>query len=139
LKLVVSDVSVDTTQLLTTKVNLVLENRTGIGLGMGLKAGATVAGPCTGEYKVSGIVALDERELARLNNTPNAGRHLQWVPAGGRIVATVELNHCSALLGLSRVPVTATFVVATDKEVLILPLSSDGAQVRRFDPFQNFR
>jgi hypothetical protein len=112
-----------------------IENRSGIGVGLAVRAGGISAGPCTpSTANLSGLAWIDDNQIRELMNGPNPSQSLRWFPAGARASATISMPSydCYARMvsGIATVPVTVNFVVAAGKDVIVLPLSVEKAPVR---------
>jgi hypothetical protein len=115
-------------------ISFMLENRSGIGLGLGIRRDATSAGPCVGDEKsASAFSLLRADEIQRLTQSPNPAQSLRWFPAGAKVVSTVVLSCYSSLRSLAALKnadITISFVVANGNNVMVIPLSAQGIPVR---------
>ncbi|AZO32524.1 FlgO family outer membrane protein [Mesorhizobium sp. M1B.F.Ca.ET.045.04.1.1] len=115
------------------KLTFGIENLSGLGVGMGLKAGGISAGPCIGPLDVSGLPKTGDLELSVLTNeTDDPSKRLLWLAPSAKASVTVTLGEeCAiSLKGVKAVPLTASFVVAKGKDVIVVPVSIDELRVR---------
>ena len=111
-----------------------VENRSGVGLGVAVKSDSATAGPCSNSYHLSGLPAMDSWEIDGLMSNPNPASGLYWLSAGTRVTANINFpeNDCNgqSLSGLSKVAASMTIVLATNKEVVLLPLNVENVPIR---------
>ena len=114
-------------------LSFVIENHSGIGIGIGIKAGSTSVGPCGGESAASGLPLVDERRVSGLSQQPEPANSLEWLPSGGRVSATIDINYAacaySMFAGQDTVSATINVVLAAGKEVVTVPLTADKVAV----------
>jgi hypothetical protein len=116
-------------------LNFSIENHSGIGVGLAVRAGGISAGPCTPSApNLAGLMWINDSQITQLMNAPNPSRLLRWFPPGARVSGTISMPSydCYARMvsGISAVPVTVNFVVAAGKDVIVLPLNVEKAPVR---------
>ncbi|MGO8854650.1 MAG: FlgO family outer membrane protein [Steroidobacteraceae bacterium] len=117
-----------------SQISFSIENHSGIGVGVAIRAGATSAGPCNAwDAQTVGLAVINDNEIEQLSQSPEPTQHLRWFPANARVSVSTPLNayQCPAMLqGVPSVPLTVNLVVASGKDVVILPLSADRVPVR---------
>lgn len=117
-----------------SQISFSVENHSGIGVGIALRAGATSAGPCRANgWPVAGLSVVDDNAIQRISNSPEPAKLLRWFPPNAKATVSIQLDayQCPAMLqGVRSVPLTVNLVVASGKDLLVLPLSADKVPVR---------
>ena len=109
----------------SVQVAFALENRTGLPIWLGLIRDSTFAGNCP-LINITGVQSLSVPEVERMRLNPAASNSLHYVPENGRLV--VSGANYSFVVAQCRFPagseIRTSLVVATGKDVLILPASA---------------
>lgn len=131
IKLTISELAVRRGEVIMT---LTLENRSGIGLGaaVGRYATAVVSvGACTMLNTATGLAVFSEHDIGELRRQTNPAKSLRWFAAGSKILATMKLYcEASSFSGAKATHVTVNVLLATENEVLVLPLTLDAVAIR---------
>lgn len=136
LRLTVNRFRVDEREEYEGVLNFTISNFSDTGLGVGILSSGATAGGCSGDMVATGLPTVaPAREIAfasgtihmsELSRAPDPARFLRWLPAGGRLSATVRWFLCDAESPTSHsVPVTVPVVLAAGRDVLELSLYSD--------------
>ncbi len=116
-----------------SQISFSIENRSGIGVGIAIRGGATSAGPCRSQDMVSGLAVISDSGIQQVTQSPDPVKLMRWFPANARASVSIQLDpyQCPAMLqGVRSVPLTVNLVVASGKDVLVLPLNADKVPVR---------
>ena len=111
--------------------SIVIENLSGLGLNVAVKAGSTSIGPCVGhEEQAAGLNLVGQPQGfyqpgSFYNNFQSAQR---FVPAGAKIPVTIKLSNCS-YAGPRMVDVSVALIVSAKGQVLEMPLSATNVPV----------
>ncbi len=114
-------------------LNFTIENRSGANVGIGILDDSATAGGCSGRTNINGVpsVAPAGTYAAQtgvifweaLKRAPDPAQKLKWLPAGGRLSATIGWYNCSAEMPTA--PATVPIVLAIGRDVLELSLTSN--------------
>lgn len=113
-------------------VSFSIENRSGMGVGIAVRANATSVGACKAVDDVRGLAVIDDQGIQQVFKAPEPTRLLRWLPHGGKVSVSIGLlPRCSQMVeGVAAVPLTVNVVVAAGKDVVVLPLNVDKVPVR---------
>jgi len=106
-------------------VNLLVENLSGRGIGLGVLAGSLTAGPCHQWSAISGLPNIAGDQQWNLQSLP-------WIPSGAKIAITSELDpKCPQELSqMTRADVSLTLLVALDDKVMWIPSTATDVPIR---------
>jgi TolB-like protein len=118
-----------------SQISFSVENRSGIGVGIALRAQATSAGPCRvmDNMNVKGLSWISGEQIKEVSESPDPVSRLRWFPPNARVIASIDLDtyQCPKMVqGVASVPLTVNLVVAYGKDVLVVPLTVDKVPVR---------
>ena len=103
-----------------------MENRSGVGIEVAIKRGATSLNGCSNEGVSRGLPLIDEQ-----NTNPYNKPQFTYFPPNGKIVATVTFGSChgEAFKGVKSTDVGTSLVIRQNGTMFVLPLSTSNVPI----------
>lgn len=129
-KLTVNGLRIDKSAQYEGVLNFTIDNLSKVDLGIGVLANGATAAGCSGSSTSTGLPEVAPAgeiniptgiiPMGALKRARDPARHLRWLPAGGRLSATIRWDSCDAgMRPTSRsVSVSVPVVLAAGKDVL---------------------
>jgi hypothetical protein len=82
------------------------------------------------ESQAIGLGLLSQKALGLLTTSQELEKVLRKLEPSEKIVASVEVFRCHELKDITSAPITISFVLGVDKDLIVLPLSAPAIPVR---------